>query len=453
MSFVRQSKFRHVFGTAYKTDQTYTELRADISAWDADFIKINSKFLAVPWMGGGGSVAVIPLDKPGKQTTDIPTISGHRGQVLDFAFNPFNDHLIATGSVDCTAKLWAIPEEGLTESITDPLVVFEGHTKKVGNVMFHPTANNVLLTAAVDNKIKLWDVETGEARVEIDESVHGNSIQSLSWNRDGSQLATTCKDKKFRILDPRNASVIAETTGHQGTKGSRVVWMTGVDKLLTVGFSKISARHYMVWDPRELSKPLVDVEIDVASGILMPFYDEDTNILFLAGKGDGNIRYYEVVNEAPYLHSVSEFKTNDPQRGMGMLPKNAVDVMSCEIARLYKLTNTAVTPISFTVPRRADTFQSDLFGETRAAEPALEKDAWFAGENAEPKMMQFKAGDNTESHSRGASFSAQQEKKVHVELPKKTNDPRELLKQNEEMRARIESLEKENAELRAKVEQ
>lgn len=29
----------------------------------------------------------------------------------------------------------------------------------------------------------------------------------------------------------------------------------------------------------------------------MPFFDEDTSVLFLAGKGDGNIRYYEIVNE------------------------------------------------------------------------------------------------------------------------------------------------------------
>lgn len=288
-------------------------------------------------------------------------------------------------------------------------------------------------------------------RLEIGDHVHGNSIQSIAWNRDGSQLATTCRDKKFRILDPRSSAVVAEGQGHQGTKAARVQWLTGVDKLFTVGFSRISARHYMVWDPRDLSKPLQDVEIDVASGILMPFYDEDTNVLFLAGKGDGNIRYYEVVNEEPYLHIVSEYKTSDPQRGMGMLPKHAVDVMSCEIARLYKLTNTAVTPISFTVPRRADTFQSDIFGETRAPEPALEKDAWFGGENAEPKMMKFKPGDNAGALSRAASFAVRQERRVEVELPKKTNDPRELLKQNEEMRARIEKLEKENAELRAKL--
>ncbi|CAN0593918.1 unnamed protein product, partial [Laminaria digitata] len=29
-------------------------------------------------------------------------------------------------------------------------------------------------------------------------------------------------------------------------------------------------------------------------GVILPFYDDESSLLFLAGKGDGNIRYYEV---------------------------------------------------------------------------------------------------------------------------------------------------------------
>lgn len=28
--------------------------------------------------------------------------------------------------------------------------------------------------------------------------------------------------------------------------------------------------------------------------MILPFYDEESSLLYLAGKGDGNIRYYEV---------------------------------------------------------------------------------------------------------------------------------------------------------------
>jgi WD40 repeat protein len=39
-------------------------------------------------------------------------------------------------------------------------------------------------------------------------AVHSDTIFSISWNRDGSLFATTCKDKKIRIIDPRQGNVV-----------------------------------------------------------------------------------------------------------------------------------------------------------------------------------------------------------------------------------------------------
>jgi len=47
--------------------------------------------------------------------SDTPVVSGHKGPVLDIAFSPHNDNLIASGSKDCSVKLWLIPDEGLTK--------------------------------------------------------------------------------------------------------------------------------------------------------------------------------------------------------------------------------------------------------------------------------------------------------------------------------------------------
>ncbi|CAN0431849.1 unnamed protein product, partial [Ectocarpus sp. 13 AM-2016] len=37
------------------------------------------------------------------------------------------------------------------------------------------------------------------------------------------------------------------------------------------------------------------------SGVILPFYDDESSLLYLAGKGDGNIRYYEVRPCLPYV--------------------------------------------------------------------------------------------------------------------------------------------------------
>lgn len=48
--------------------------------------------------------------------------------------------------------MWQIPENGLTLSLTEPVVVLEGHSKRVGIVSWHPTARNVLLSAGTEQQ-------------------------------------------------------------------------------------------------------------------------------------------------------------------------------------------------------------------------------------------------------------------------------------------------------------
>ena len=84
-------------------------------------------------------------------------------------------------------------------------------------------------------------------------------------------------------------------------------------------------------------------EIDQAAGVIMPFYDPDTKILFLGGKGDGNIRYYELVDEAPFAHPLSEHRTSVAAKGLAFLPKRACNPMK---ARQLSLNGSHVLSIS-----------------------------------------------------------------------------------------------------------
>ncbi|KAJ1494890.1 hypothetical protein T484DRAFT_1764493, partial [Baffinella frigidus] len=44
-----------------------------------------------------------------------------------------------------------------------------------------------------------------------------------------------------------------------------------------------------------------------ASGTLLPFFDPDASLLFLAGKGDCNVRYFEIVEGEPHLYYIDAF--------------------------------------------------------------------------------------------------------------------------------------------------
>lgn len=64
---IRSSKFRHVFGSPFKKQKCYENIRITRNAHDSNFCAVNPKFLAVVVeVGGGGSFIVVPLDKAGR---------------------------------------------------------------------------------------------------------------------------------------------------------------------------------------------------------------------------------------------------------------------------------------------------------------------------------------------------------------------------------------------------
>ncbi|XP_038615644.1 coronin-6 isoform X3 [Tachyglossus aculeatus] len=349
---VRQSKFRHVFGQAGKADQAYEDIRVSKVTWDSSFCAVNPKFLAIiVEAGGGGAFIVLPIAKTGRVDKNHPIVSGHTAPVLDIDWCPHNDNVIASGSDDTTIMVWQIPDYTPVRNLTEPIVTLEGHSKRVGILSWHPTARNVLLSAGGDNAIIIWNVGTGEMLLSLD-ALHPDLIHSVCWNANGSLLATTCKDKSLRIIDPRKGQVVASN----------------------------------------FEEPMALQEMDTSNGVLLPFYDPDTSIVYLCSKGDSSIRYFEITEEPPFVHYLNTFSSKEPQRGVGFMPKRGLDVSKCEIARFYKLHERKCEPIIMTVPRKSDLFQDDLYPDTPGPEPALEAEEWLAGQDADPVLISLRDG-------------------------------------------------------------
>jgi len=305
-------------------------------------------------------------------------------------------------------------------------------------------AENILATGAQDYDVKIWDITTGQDKLTV--AGHGGIIQSCSWNYNGSLLATFCKDKKLRVIDPRSGSIEGDAETHAGVKGGRAIWLGKHDKILSVGFAKSSERQYYIFDAKNMSEPLVGpVTIDNSAGMLMPFYDEDTELLFLAGKGDGNIRYYEIEPDSEpkeLVHFVSQFASNEPTRGVASMPKRGCDVNTNEVVKLFKVTGAQIHPLSFKVPRKSDMFQDDIFPDCRSDEAALSAEDWFGGETSNPKTKNLENGF-TKKEGGSVNFHKQEEEK---EL---TGD--ELKKAYEALQKKVAYLEAELAKANAKL--
>jgi coronin-1B/1C/6 len=374
-------------------------MRLSTVTGDQQYVKASAKYFVVALQGGGGPMCVGRLDRPGRfEGGTSALVQGHTGSVLDVDFNPFDDTMFASASEDTTIKLWSIPddweptaENGMAkqgENLTESLVDLTGHTKKVTLLRYHPTASNIILSTGADYTVKTWDIEKGEAITSFDDMP--DLTQDLVWDYRGDNYATSCKDKIVRIYDARTSSVTSKIEpAHGGRKSTKLTYLGDTGKLLSTGASKTSSREVKIWDLKMLSKPIASETIDTASGALIPLYDNDTKVLYLCGKGDGQLRIFEFEDKEPYLHKLNDgYRSTQSTKGICMVPKRGMNVMQHETARLLKLTNNqGIHPLSFCVPRKSDAFQDDIFPDSPAPVAAHTAEAWFGGSSKAPVTM------------------------------------------------------------------
>jgi WD40 repeat protein len=419
-------------------------------------MQASAKFFALPYeSGGGGTLAVVPLTKFGRLPRDMKLITGHSGPILDFEFSPFDANMLCSCSEDMTIKIWQIPDEGLKEHLKEPLVSLEGHGKKVSFCTFNPSADGIIASAAFDLTIRIWNMHDQEEICKVDVP---EQVTHLKWNYNGSLLAATCKDKKLRIIDPRAGKIISSCKIHEGVKPSKVEWLGSLSnpdecfKLVTTGFTSQAEREMAVWDTRhfptdpdstEEIQPLNLLVLGQGTGALFPTFDAGTQMLYVAGKGDGNVRFFEVDTEDPYLHYISDYRSTTPQKGFTFLPKRCVQpVPKHEIRRGLKLETTSVLKVTFKVPRKSEAFQEDLFPDCPAPRAAMTPDQWASGAECRPPVLM-----SMRNLAEGLADAASAAPSAGTGMV----SVKDLKKQLADANARVAALEKENAALKEEV--
>eukprot|EP01132_Coremiostelium_polycephalum_P007426 gene7426-9128_t len=386
------SKFKHTYGTVSQQADCLYGLPIGNTSPDSNVIQANSSFFAFPCKIQG-TVAVVGLNQKGTLAEDTPLLE-HESQVNEINFSPFNENMLITACQDTVARIWTIPDGGLDRSLSNPTVSLVGNSKRLLSASFHPLAKGVAITTSVD-EVKIWDVEQKIPMITLP-GVHKGMVTSITWDYQGSLLATSCKDKMLRIFDPRSNTMVSQVNDHQGIKSGRAVWCGKKDQIFTIGFTKNVDREAAIWDVRTMKERIQTLKLDINPASPMPFYDVDTNVIFLGGKGEGSIKILEVSNsqEQP-LALLGEFKHNIPASGMAMLPKSSCDVSKIEIARILKLSPTGqLLPIRFEVSRQNQFFDTELFPDTWNQEPTVSSTQWFSGENKSPSLKSLDPSNN-----------------------------------------------------------
>lgn len=427
--FVRASKFRHVYGQPFKKELCYENLKPTLSAFDSNIIQCNGVYIALN-ANGIGSFTVIPVDEVGKAPDKVPMFRGHTGgSVLDTAFDPFDQQRVLSSGEDGKILIWDIPQDYSyvnvdPENIVDvqPQGALVGHARKVGHLQFHPCAKDVLASSSFDYSVKIWDVAQKQCKVTLQ---HKDLITSFCFSYNGSKIATASRDKKIRVWDTRSGELLSEGPGHLGAKACRVLWLGNTNRLVTTGFDRFSERQVGLWDSDDVARGPIGgfISIDSSSGTLMPFFDPSTNLLFVAGKGDGNVRYFEFADDD--LHLLSEYPSTEAQRGFAVAPKRYVNVKENELVRAYKLLNdNSIEPLSFIVPRRSEMFQEDIYPDAPADKPAIIAEEFFAGKTVDGPIL-CSMRDIYEGVTSPALSESKPPQEIKKEEPKPASQPTE----------------------------
>jgi coronin-1B/1C/6 len=393
----KTSKFRFVYCDSPRADQTWTGLKLSGTTGEQSYIKANSKYFAVAWQGGGGPFTVFDIDKPGRADTQC-IMNGQSGPLTDFDFNPHNEQQIATISEDFTVKLWDIPTDGLKENITSATADIGSHKKKGLMCRWNPVASGVLASAGADMSVKLWDVRNCKEISSLD--AHNELILDLQWDYMGSSFATTSRDKDVRIVDARSMTITNMIkTAHDGNKSAKLTYCGTLDMLCTVGFVKGSSkRQFKLWDPRNTSAPCEQKDLDDSAGVVMPFFDADTNMIYFIGKGEGQVKYFELGSDTPMIMDCNTYRSTVSAKGACIVPKRVCDVEKNEMARILKLTTNSVEPLRFYIPRKGTEFQDDLYPDTLAGEPSMSCDEWLSGSSKAPRVMSLNPSGSRASY-------------------------------------------------------
>ncbi|EEA05505.1 uncharacterized protein CMU_025110 [Cryptosporidium muris RN66] len=421
----------------------FTDLRIGTRLNEGYGLACSTNFLAFANDGGGGCGTVLSIESAGIRKPPIMIISGHNAGITNISFSPFYNNILATSSDDKTVKIWSLPTSGeyydilnqnFMESqninrneyilnITSPVSTLSGHEKRVYFCEFNHCADNILATASLDNKIVIWDMNKESEVFSI--SNINCPCYDLKWNYLGTLLVTMNKDKKTRILDPRSESVVSSFITHDGTRIGKCVWLEGPgnnsnkNKILTTGFSRTGMRSIKLWDIRSLSNCLTNIELDIISSTLYPYYQNEFRLLSIFGKGDGNIRLYEFNNESDHLNLVEEFSTTQAQRGCCFLPSRALSIDKSEALRIYKSIGTdTIDVISFSMNRKTHAYNKELFPDCFAGKPSLSAEEWINGSSKSPILISLNPNSLNSQYSPKSSLDFSPNKQLSTSKTK-----------------------------------
>ncbi|BET00532.1 Utp13 specific Hypothetical protein associated domain [Nesidiocoris tenuis] len=145
---------------------------------------------------------------------NVKGLVAHDKDINGVAVSP-NDQLVASVSMDKTAKLWSAKD-------LSPLGTLKGHRRGVWSAAFSPF-DQVVLTCSADTTLRIWSISDLSCVKTLEG--HESSVMRAYFLNNGFQIISTGGDGLLKLWSIKTAEVVATFDRHQGK-----VWALAVSK-------------------------------------------------------------------------------------------------------------------------------------------------------------------------------------------------------------------------------
>jgi WD40 repeat protein len=212
----------------------------------AAFSLTNAAFIPDP---KGRLIATASLDNTAKLWDGatgqlLRTLVGHEGPLTSVAFSPDSQRIVTT-STDKTARLWNVADGQL-------IATFRGHEAEVTDAAFDP-AGSYVASSSRDKTARIWDL-TGQQVMTLEG--HAEVVHSVGWSPDGKSVVTASDDKTARVLNLETNKIVV-LRGHDDSVTSAAFSLNPDHNWIVTSSRDKTAR---IWDAatgQPIGKPLV----------------------------------------------------------------------------------------------------------------------------------------------------------------------------------------------------
>lgn len=217
--------------------------------------------------------------------------SAHKKGIYCLKWNHLGTSL-ASGSEDCTVKVWNLDSKGSLDKICD----LKDHTNSVEQLTWHPESPDVFGSVSSDKTLRIWDIRVSKKNIKT-VNTKGSNL-NISWSPDGNVIAVGNNEDYVSFYDFRNLTLQKQIKFEREV--NEISWdLNGSIFLVTTSSESGTVGPVIVLDGKTLEYPSPLETLDFHRGKCYCIAIDPTGNYFATGAADAYVALWDMAELIP----------------------------------------------------------------------------------------------------------------------------------------------------------